>query len=111
MKIDKGNRNNFSKFYIGQDVICINPTNNSNNSFRINEHTLYTIKGIKKCVCGCVKLDIGYKSNTMNCCIKCYNVLSTNTWWLSAHRFKPLDEAVQLSELFNEIKQPITYGK
>ena len=99
-------------YTIGDEIVCIN------NKSMVNKYkkpslilnNVYKAYSLILCPCGCKNILVDVNLPKDNIRVYCYNsnkLISTNIRYVSASRFKKLDNLVNISELTEILEQPI----
>lgn len=96
---------NIMNWYINQDIVCIK----THSKGYVKEGRVYTIKGLKRCKCGVVNIDIGVSNGVGNIqCTPCGNWFKTlGEFYFSEHLFAPLEYDKQAIEELLTIKEKV----
>ena len=83
-------------WYVGQDIVCIK----SHSKGIVKNGEVYTIQALMKPCCS-VQIDIGARGGLARSRCVCKNIIGEpdNVFWLGEHRFVPLDEITDISEI------------
>ena len=98
-------------YEIGQKVVCVK----THSQGVVKEGEVYPLKNIHfSSCCNDLLLDVGMKidiGDKLRCtCGQLYKS-ETNTYWLSAHLFRPLDDMYneEIEELTEVLSEPVTF--